>query len=79
MKGRSVWSNLASKCVFDNSSQTQYNITATAVIDVAQLVIMMAGLLRSRQEKHGFFRYLYIQVGVMFCVPLSTMAMLKLN
>jgi hypothetical protein len=79
MKERSTWSSLASKCILDNFSQTRYNITVTAVTDVAQLVIMMAGLLRSRQEKRGLLRYLYIQVGVVSCVPLSTMTMLILK
>jgi hypothetical protein len=79
MKESSTWSSLANKCVLDNFSQTRYNITITAVTDVTQLAIIMAGLLRSRQEKHGLLRYLYIQVGVVFYVLLLTMTMLKLN
>ena len=42
----------------------------TTVTDVAQLIIMLIGLLRIRREKRGFYRYLYIQVGgVVFRVP----------
>lgn len=36
----------------------------TAVTDVAQLILMLVGLLRSRRERRGFLHYLYIQVGV---------------
>lgn len=58
----------------------RYNIIVTTVIDVAQLIIMLIGLLRIRREKRGFYRYLYIQVGgVEFRVPLWTMIMLKLD
>ena len=48
----------------------RYNIIMTTVTDVAQLIIMLIGLLRIRREKCGFYRYLYIQVGgVVFRVP----------
>ena len=48
----------------------RYNIIMTTVTDVAQLIIMLIGLLRIRREKRGFYRYLYIQVGgVVFRVP----------
>ena len=48
--------------------------------DVAQLIIMLIGLLRSRREKRGFLRYLYIQVGgVVFCVLLLTMSSAKIK
>lgn len=41
----------------------RYNITVTTATDIAQLTIMLIGLLRCRQEKRGFLGYLYIQVG----------------
>jgi hypothetical protein len=65
-----------------NTSQTRRKITVTAVTDLAQLIIMLIGLLRSpsRREKRGFLRYVYIQVGGMvFRVPLLTMATMKLD
>jgi hypothetical protein len=80
MKFRSKWSNDLKRCILENSYQGRYNITVTMVTDIAQLIIMLIGLLRSRQEKHGFHRYLYIQVGgVVFRVPLLTISMLKLD
>lgn len=52
----------------------RYNIIVTTVTDVAQLIIMLIGLLRIRREKRGLYRYLYIQVGEMVLrVPLLTM------
>ena len=80
MKARAKWSNVARTCISDNTSQIRYNITVTAVTDVAQLFIMWIGLLRCRREKRGLLRYLYIQVGgVVFPVPLLAMTMLKLD
>jgi len=74
MKARSKWSDVIKKCILDSSTRMRYNITATTVTDVAQLIIMLVGLLRSRREKHGLLRYIYIQVGgVVFRVPLFTM------
>jgi hypothetical protein len=69
MKGRTKahaqWSDLSRTCILDDSS-FRYNINATTVTDVAQLMIVLIGLLRSRREKRGFLRYLYIQVSVVF-------------
>lgn len=80
MKFRSDWSNASRTCIQENTSEMRYNIIVTTVIDVAQLIIMLIGLLRIRREKRGFYRYLYIQVGgVEFRVPLWTMIMLKLD
>ncbi|KAF8487176.1 hypothetical protein DFH94DRAFT_841551, partial [Russula ochroleuca] len=50
---RSKWSNDLKRCILENSYQGRYNITVTMVTDIAQLIIMLIGLLRSRQEKHG--------------------------
>jgi hypothetical protein len=80
MKLRSQWSDVSRKCISQNSLQGRYNIIVTTVTDIAQLIIMLIGLLRSRQEKRGFFRYFYIQVGgVVFRVPLLTLIVLKLD
>ena len=52
----------------------------TTVTDVAQLIIMLIGLLRIRREKCGFYRYLYIQVGgVVFRVPVIDNVPLELD
>lgn len=63
MKMRAEWSNTSRNCTLGNTTSGRYNIVATTVNDVAQLIIMLIGLLRTRREKHGFLRYLYIQVG----------------
>lgn len=60
---RAEWSSISRNCALGNFTRGRYNIVATTVNDVAQLVIMLIGLLRTRREKHGFLRYLYIQVG----------------
>ena len=58
----------------------RYNIIMTTVTDVAQLIIMLIGLLRIRREKRGFYRYLYIQVGgVVFRVPVIDNDLLELD
>lgn len=58
----------------------RYNIIMTTVTDVAQLIIMLIGLLRIRREKRGFYRYLYIQVGgVVFRVPVIDNGPLELD
>ena len=62
MKLRSEWSNVLKHCTLEDTYYGRYNITVTAVTDVAQLIIMLIGLLRSRREKRGFLQYLYIQV-----------------
>jgi hypothetical protein len=56
-------------------------MTVTTVTDVAQLIIMSIGLLRSLPKNHrGLLRYVCIQVGgVVFRVSLLTMTMLKLD
>jgi hypothetical protein len=51
-----------------NTAEIRRNFIVTAVTDVAQLIIMLIGLLRSRREKRGFLRYLYVQVGVVIRV-----------
>ncbi|KAI9461944.1 hypothetical protein BJY52DRAFT_1185290 [Lactarius psammicola] len=58
---RSSWSPVARGCVLENTFKSRDNITVTVATDVAQLVIMLVGLLRSRQTKYGMFRHLYVQ------------------
>ena len=73
MKLHSEWSNVLKHCILEDTYHGRYNVTVTTVTDVAQLIIMLIGLLRSRREKRGFLHYLYIQVGrvpVVFRVPL---------
>jgi hypothetical protein len=68
MKARSEWSSIVKECILENTAEIRRNFIVTAVTDVAQLIIMLIGLLRSRREKRGFLRYLYVQVGVVFRV-----------
>jgi hypothetical protein len=82
MKARSEWLNIVGRCILENNFQIRRNITVTGVTDLAQLIIMLIGLLRSpsHREKRGFLRYVYIQVGgAVFRVPLLTMTTMKLD
>jgi len=48
--------------------------------DIMLLIVMLVGLLRTRQTKPGITRHLYIQVGgAMFCPPVIEMNVLKLG
>ena len=78
---RSKWSNVSKACALENTSLLRYSITVTTVTDVSQLIIMLIGLLRSRQKtQRGLLRYVCIQVGgVVFRVSLMTTNMLKLD
>lgn len=58
---RATWSPSAHECLLENTFQNRDNITVTVATDFAQLIIMLVGLLRSRQTKYGMFRHLYVQ------------------
>ncbi|KAH9031888.1 hypothetical protein EDB85DRAFT_1957770 [Lactarius pseudohatsudake] len=58
---RSTWSPSAHECLLENTFQSRDNITVTVATDFGQLIIMLVGLLRSRQTKYGMFRHLYVQ------------------
>jgi hypothetical protein len=82
MKGRFKWSNKSRACVITNDDHGRYNVTVTTATDIAQLIIMLIGLLRTRGERHGLLGHLYAQVsGVVYCVcvPLLTMTMCKIG
>ncbi len=80
MKIHTKWSNVYRACVPQNSNQGRYSVTVTAATDIAQLVIMLIGLLRTRRERRGLLRYLYVQVsGLVFFIPLLTMAVLEIG
>lgn len=72
-KVRSAWSASARGCSLENTLQSRGNITVTVATDIAQLILMLVGLLRSRQTKHGLFRHLYVQVrrAQVTSIPLS--------
>ncbi|KAI9430857.1 hypothetical protein H4582DRAFT_1352571 [Lactarius indigo] len=61
VKVRSTWSPSARACLLENTFQSRDNITVTVATDFVQLIIMLAGLLRSHQTKYGMFRHLYVQ------------------
>ena len=80
MKIRSKWSNVSRACTTPSSNAEQYNLIALAATDIAQLVIMSIGLLRTRRERRGLLRYLYIQVGgLVFFIPLLRMTVLEIG
>jgi len=80
MKGRSKWSNELRACVITNEDDGRYNVTVTPATDIAQLIIMLIGLLRTRREKDGLLGHLYVQVsGVVYCVPLLTMTIYEIG
>ncbi|KAH9990347.1 hypothetical protein BJV77DRAFT_621876 [Russula vinacea] len=59
---RSKWSNVSNACTLENPILLRYNMTVTTVTDVAQLIIMLIGLLRSLPKNHrGLLRYVCIQ------------------
>ncbi|KAH9056444.1 hypothetical protein EDB87DRAFT_1636985 [Lactarius vividus] len=57
----STWSPSARVCLIENTFHSRDNITVTVATDFAQLIIMLVGLLRSRQTNYGMFRHLYVQ------------------
>ncbi|KAH9062646.1 hypothetical protein EDB83DRAFT_2520140 [Lactarius deliciosus] len=57
----STWSPSAHECRLENTFQNRDIVTVPVATDFAQLIIMLVGLLRSRQTKNGMFRHLYVQ------------------
>ena len=79
-KGRSKWSNESRSCVVTSNDAGRYNVTATAVTDISQLIIMLIGLLRTHRERNGLLGHLYVQVsGVVYSVPLMSMAICEIG
>jgi hypothetical protein len=76
MKVRSIWLP-SGTCAIENPSEARDNITVTPANDVVLLIIMLVGLLRSRQTQYGIVRHLYLQVGGAMFLPL-VMNVLKL-
>jgi hypothetical protein len=70
MEARSTWSPTLATCVLENTFESRDNITVTMASDVVMLVIMLVGLLHSRQSTHGVVRHLYAQVGEAIFRPL---------
>jgi len=56
----SIWSPASGSCVLENTFQSRDNITVNVATDLAQLIIMVVGLLRSPRTK-GIARHLYNQ------------------
>ncbi|KAH9024117.1 hypothetical protein EDB84DRAFT_446754 [Lactarius hengduanensis] len=67
---RSPWSPSAGRCLLKNTFRGRDNIALTVATDIAQLIIMLVGLLRSRKTKYGMFRYLYVQ-GLIWLVAVT--------
>jgi hypothetical protein len=80
MKIHTKWSNVSRACVAQNSNQGRYSVTVTAATDIAQLVIMLIGLLRTCPEGRGLLRYLYVQAGgLVFFILLMTITVLEIG
>jgi len=60
---RSTWSTEVSTCLLENTYQSRDNITVTVSTDITLLILMLVGLLHSRQSNFGIVRYLWVQVG----------------
>jgi len=60
---RSTWSTAESTCLLENTYQSRDNITVTVATDITLLILMLVGLLHSRQRNFGIVRYLWVQVG----------------
>ena len=79
-KGRAKWSNESRACIVTSNDAGRYNVTATALTDISQLIIMLIGLLRNHRERNGLIGHLYIQVsGVVYSVPLISMAIYEIG
>jgi hypothetical protein len=70
VKARSAWSSDARQCAVENTFQSRDHITVTVATDLALLIIMLIGLLRSRQTNYGIFRHLYVQG--LICLAVAT-------
>ena len=57
-----MWSPSAGSCDLENTFHSRDNITVTVATDIAQLILMLVGLLRFRETNHGIFKHLYVQV-----------------
>ena len=71
MEARSTWSPTLAACVLENTSQSRDNITTTMASDIVMLIIMLVGLLHTRQTSYGVVRHLYVQVGRVMFLPLA--------
>jgi len=58
---RSTWSTEVATCLLGNTYQSRDNITVTVATDITLLILMLLGLLRSRQRNFGIVRYLWVQ------------------
>ena len=79
-KGRSKWSTESKSCVITSNDAGRYNVTATAVTDISQLIIMLIGLVRTPRERNSFVGHLYVQVsGAVYSVPLLSMTIYEIG
>ncbi|KAH8978712.1 hypothetical protein EDB92DRAFT_1908333 [Lactarius akahatsu] len=70
LEDRSPWSPIAGRCILENTVHARDNVAMTVATDIAQLIIMLVGLLRSRNTKYGMFRHLYVQ-GLIWLVAVT--------
>lgn len=85
--GRAKWSNESRACFSPNDEYGRTSVTVTTITDIAQLIIMLIGLLRTgtRGERQGLLGHLYVQ-GLLWLVaaiivetPTAVLMLLNLN
>ncbi|KAH8995892.1 hypothetical protein EDB86DRAFT_1071117 [Lactarius hatsudake] len=70
LEDRSPWLPIVDKCLLEDTFHARDNVAVTVATDIAQLIIMLVGLLRSRNTKYGIFRHLYVQ-GLIWLVAVT--------
>lgn len=79
MKGRAKWSDELRACVIANDDDGRYSVLVTSVTDIAQLIIMLIGVLRTPRTRNSLLGHLYVQVsGAVYCVPRLTMTIYEI-
>lgn len=68
LKAHAVWLP-SGTCALVDSFEARDNITVSVAGDIVLLIIMLWGLLRSRQTQYGIVRHLYLQVGGAMFLP----------
>jgi hypothetical protein len=68
LKAHAVWLP-SGTCALVDSFEARDNITVSVAGDIVLLIIMLVGLLRSRQTQYGIVRHLYLQVGGVTFLP----------
>jgi len=68
LKVHAIWLP-SGTCSLVDYFEARDNLTVTAAGDIVLLIIMLWGLLRSRQTQYGIVQHLYLQVGGAMFLP----------